>query len=147
MQRIEAIDEYNRAQRLGMRDYREKTAAGKYPYLPALDELLEKTDTESQIPLGTIEIPLDYVVGTKTTGRTMAFASNFMPLLPEDTEFASKWLSLCMAHMEEGIHDAIKRMSTGPLLCPRGQQTCQCAEIFWRGFYFCHRYPRCAAVQ
>ena len=81
MQRIEAIDEYNRAQRLGMRDYREKTAAGKYPYLPALDELLEKTDTESQIPLGTIEIPLDYVVGTNTTGRTMAFASNFMPLL------------------------------------------------------------------
>ena len=108
MQRIEAIDEYNRAQRSGMRDYREKTSAGKYPYLPALDELLEKTDTESQIPLGTIEIPLDYVVGTKTTGRTMAFASNFMPLLPEDTEFASKWLSLCMAHMEEGIHDAIK---------------------------------------
>ena len=80
MQRIEAIEVYNRAQRLGMRDYREKTAAGKYPYLPALDELLEKTDTESQIPLGTIEIPLDYVVGTKTTGRTMAFASNFMPL-------------------------------------------------------------------
>lgn len=108
MQRIEAIEEYNRAQRSGMRDYREKTAAGKYPYLPALDELLEKTDTESQIPLGTIEIPLDYVVGTKTTGRTPAFASNFMPLLPEDTEFASKWVSLCMAHVEEGIHDAIK---------------------------------------
>lgn len=89
--------------KIGHARYREKTAAGKYPYLPALDELLEKTDTESQIPLGTIEIPLDYVVGTKTTGRTMAFASNFMPLLPEDTEFASKWLSLCMAHMEEGI--------------------------------------------
>jgi len=94
MQRIEALEEYNRAQRLGVRDYREKTAAGKYPYLPALDELLEKTDTESQIPLGTIEIPLDYVVGTKTTGRTPAFASNFMPLLPENTEFASKWVSL-----------------------------------------------------
>ena len=108
MQRIEALEEYNRAQRLGVRDYREKTAAGKYPYLPALDELLEKTDTESQIPLGTIEIPLDYVVGTKTTGRTPAFASNFMPLLPENTEFASKWVSLCMAHVEEGIHDAIK---------------------------------------
>ena len=108
MQRIEALEEYNRAQRLGVRDYREKTAAGKYPYLPALDELLEKADTESQIPLGTIEIPLDYVVGTKTTGRTPAFASNFMPLLPENTEFASKWVSLCMAHVEEGIHDAIK---------------------------------------
>ena len=54
MQRIEALEEYNRAQRLGVRDYREKTAAGKYPYLPALDELLEKTDTESLIPVGTI---------------------------------------------------------------------------------------------
>ena len=59
MQRIEAIEVYNRAQRSGMRDYREKTAAGKYPYLPAVDELLEKTDTESQIPLGTIEIQMD----------------------------------------------------------------------------------------
>ena len=107
MQRIEAIDEYNRAQRLGMRDYREKTAAGKYPYLPALDELQEKTDTESQIPLGTIEIPLDYVVGTKTTGRTMACASNFMPLLEADTEFATKWSNLCEAHLEEGIQNPI----------------------------------------
>ena len=35
MQRIVALEEYNRAQRLGVRDYREKTAAGKYPYLPA----------------------------------------------------------------------------------------------------------------
>lgn len=56
MQRIEAIDEYNRAQRSGMRDYREKTAAGKYPYLPALDELLEKTDIESRYRLA----PLKY---------------------------------------------------------------------------------------
>ena len=107
MQRIDALEEYNRAQRLGVRDYREKTAAGKYPYLPALDELLENADTESQIPLGTIEIPLDYVVGTKTTGRTPAFASNFMPLLEADTEFAAKWSNLCEAHLEEGIHTPI----------------------------------------
>ena len=49
MQRIEALEEYNRAQRLGVRDYREKTAAGKYPYLPALDELLEKA-VSRQLP-------------------------------------------------------------------------------------------------
>lgn len=56
MQRIEAIEVYNRAQRLGMRDYREKTAAGKYPYLPALDELLEK-----QIPKARYRLaPLKY---------------------------------------------------------------------------------------
>ena len=88
-----------------------KTAAGKYPYLPALDELLEKTDTESQIPLGTIEIPLDYVVGTKTTGRTMAFASTLCRL-PEDTEFASKWLSCAWPIWKRASTMPLKRMST-----------------------------------
>ena len=48
MQRIEALEEYNRAQRLGVRDYRERQRQANTPYLPALDELLEKTDTESQ---------------------------------------------------------------------------------------------------
>ena len=55
MQRIEALEEYNRAQRLGMRDYREKTAAGKYPYLPALDELLEKGGRNLAEKAGEIE--------------------------------------------------------------------------------------------
>lgn len=31
MQRIEALEEYNRAQRLGVRDYREKTAGRQIP--------------------------------------------------------------------------------------------------------------------
>lgn len=108
MKRIEAMSEYARAQKMGQRDYREKTAAGKYPYLPALDDLLNKAETERQLPLGTIEIPLDYVAGTRTAGRTAAFASNFMPLLPVNTEFGGKWVSLCAAHVEEGIHDPIK---------------------------------------
>ena len=112
MQRIEAIDEYNRAQRLGMRDYREKTAAGKYPYLPALAELLEKTDTESQIPLGTIEIPLDYVVGTKTTGRTMAFASNFMPLLPKTLSLPASGFPCAWPIWKRASTMPLKRMST-----------------------------------
>ena len=55
-----------------------------------------------------MEVPLHLVVGTKTAGRTAAFASNFMPLLPQDTEFATKWISLCLAHLEDGIHDPIR---------------------------------------
>jgi basic membrane lipoprotein Med (substrate-binding protein (PBP1-ABC) superfamily) len=48
------------------------------------------------------------IVGTRTNGRTNAFAQNFMPLMKEDTEFAEKWQHLCQAHLEEGIRDPIK---------------------------------------
>ena len=108
MNRAEALEEYQRAQKLGQRDYREKTLRGQYPYLPVLDELLQDQAIDSQLNLGTVEIPLERLVGTKTTGRTAAFASNFMPLLGSKTEFAGKWVSLCVSHVEEGIRDPIR---------------------------------------
>ena len=108
MTRLEALEEYSRAQKQAQRSYREKIMDGQYPYLPALDDWLEKTSVEAQLPLGTIEIPLELVTGTKTAGRTAAFAANFMPLLPASSEFATKWVTLCQAHMEEGIHDPIR---------------------------------------
>lgn len=83
-------------------------AAYQYPYLPVLDDILQSANVESQLPIGTVEVPLELLVGTKTAGRTAAFASNFMPLLDPDTEFASKWISLCQAHVEEGIRDPIR---------------------------------------
>lgn len=108
MNRSDAMEEYGRAQKQGQRDYREKTLAGKYPYLPALDDLLKNVRVENQLPLGILEIPLELVVGTKTAGRTAAFASNFMPLLEMNTEFGNKWLNLCQAHVDEGIRDPIR---------------------------------------
>lgn len=108
MNRTEALAEYQRAQRMGQKDYREKMMAGASPYLPVLDDILQNANVENQLPLGLVEAPLDRVVGTKTAGRTTAFASNFMPLLGQGTEFAAKWVSLCEAHLEEGIHDPIR---------------------------------------
>ena len=64
MTRLEALDEYSRAQKQAQRSYREKIMDGQYPYLPALDDWLEKTSVEAQLPLGTIEIPLELVTGT-----------------------------------------------------------------------------------
>lgn len=58
--------------------------------------------------LGVMQIPAEFIVGTKTEGRTNAFSVNFMPLLPESTEFAQKWKILCEAHLEEGIREPIK---------------------------------------
>lgn len=108
MNRAEAIEEYNRAQKLALRDYRDKTQHGQDPTLPALDRIIEADGIEGQFPLGTVEIPLELLVGTKTQGRTPAFASNFMPLLAQNSEFATKWIALCMAHVDEGIRDPIR---------------------------------------
>jgi len=108
MSRMEALDDYLRAQKLGQRDYREKMLSGAYPYLPVLDDLLENAQVENQLPLGLIEVPLDLLVGTKTAGRTAAFSSNFMPLLESKTEFAAKWIALCAAHLEEGIREPVR---------------------------------------
>ena len=108
MTRNEGIEFYLKAQKQGQRDYREKMLAGQSPFLPVLDDILQNVPVENQLPLGQVEIPLELLVGTKTSGRTAAFASNFMPLLDLKTEFAAKWISLCMSHVEEGIRDPIR---------------------------------------
>ena len=108
MTRNEAAEQYNQARRRGQREYREAIAAGRYPYLPVLDDILQNARVEAQLPLGVVEVPLAQVGGTKTAGRTAAFSFNFMPLLGAETEFAAKWINLCMAHVEEGIRDPIR---------------------------------------
>ena len=107
MLRGETLDEYRRALKLGQRCYQKAVLHNQYPYLPILDELLQEKQVDVQQRVGLVEIPLDLLVGTKTAGRTAAFASNFMPLLDEETEFAGKWMTLCAAHVEEGIRDPI----------------------------------------
>jgi len=101
------ILEYSNAQRLGKKQYQDDIGKLDSPYLPVLDEILENVDIVSEIPLGTITIPLEQVVGTKTKGRREAFASNFMPLLDEHTEFALKWCNVYNYQIEQGIDDPI----------------------------------------
>ena len=101
------IEDYRSAQRAGQRAYRANVARGQSPYLAVLDDILTDVDIVAQEPLGLVDIPAESIVGTKTAGRHTAFASNFMPLLDDDTEFAVKWSNLCDAHLEEGIHTPI----------------------------------------
>ena len=81
---------------------------GKRPTLEVLDDLLPRTETLSQVSLGLVQIPLDRIRGTRYEGRSGSFASNFMPILNEDTEFALKWATLSNSHVREGIRDPIK---------------------------------------
>ena len=99
---------YKEALKSAQREYRQCVSNGKSPFLPVLDEFISKEKTSTGIDLGLVQIPADLIVGTKTKGRSNAFAANFMPILDEDTEFAVKWKRLCEAHLNEGIRDPIK---------------------------------------
>lgn len=75
-----------------------------------LDEILldQGRTALKEVPLGVQEINLDQIVGTRSEGRKNCFSKNFYPLMSSNTEFSSKWVSLCASHLEEGIHDPIK---------------------------------------
>ena len=101
------IKEYEQALKLGMKAYRGALAKGAYPYLPALDDILSCIEIKCEEILELVEIPLDQVVGTKTNSRQNSFAVNFMPLMPEGSEFACKWARLYEYQTEEGNTDPI----------------------------------------
>ena len=102
-----SYDNYCDALKAGQRDYHAHLQKGDYPYLPALDEILSYTPVEYEVSLGMCEIPLELIVGTRTRGRTNAFASNFMPLLETKSEFAGKWMRLCTSLQDEGLRDSV----------------------------------------
>ncbi len=105
---MEGREEYLKARKAGMREYRKALLTGKSPYPDVLDDILKDVDVLAEVPVGLAEVPLSMVAGTRTAGRTTAFANNFMPILRENTEFAWKWSTLYESQMEEGIHDPIK---------------------------------------
>ena len=111
MSRTDAIQQYRAALKAGLKYYNTLTAQRKSPYPTVLDDLMSETQISGQQLIGTVDIPLSLVTGTLTAGRKFAFAGNYMPILPENSEFAAKWISLCESQLDEGgIHDAIKCM-------------------------------------
>lgn len=100
--------EYEKAQKMGLKAFKNAVSKGENEYLPVLDEILEGVDIVGEVSLGLVQIPLDRVVGTSNVGRTYAFANNFMPILDYKTEFGSKWSALCDSQIEEGIREPIK---------------------------------------
>lgn len=103
-----SFQDYEKALRLGEKAYKSCLSKGQYPYLQSLDETLSYTDTAGEINLGLVEVPLDQIMGTKSDGRRTAFASNFMPLLGVNSEFAIKWRNLFESLTDDGLRDPIK---------------------------------------
>lgn len=101
-------EDYSRAQKLGKKEYQSRMMRGLQPTLEVLDDILPPKGSYSEVPLGLVQIPSDQIVGTRTDGRSNAFASNFMPILKQNSEFARKWATLSTSHLEEGIRETIK---------------------------------------
>ena len=103
-----ASEDYAKALKAGKREMAARIAKKEDPYLAVLDAIPEAANSVMEYSLGLVQIPMDKIVGTKTEGRSRAFAANFMPIMEEDTEFAMKWIELYASHLAEGIREPIK---------------------------------------
>jgi basic membrane lipoprotein Med (substrate-binding protein (PBP1-ABC) superfamily) len=101
-------EDYNKAKRIGEKQWNKAAAEGKDPALPSLDVLVPEMLQLNEVPIGLVEIPIDMIAGTRTRGRTSAFSADYYPILSEKSEFAMKWSNLVRAQLTEGIRDAIK---------------------------------------
>lgn len=99
---------YKEAYKMAQKEYRACVAKGENPCLPVLEDFVSNKAISAGVNLGLVQIPADFIVGTKSRSRVNAFAPNFMPILDEGTEFADKWNRLCQAHINEGIREPIK---------------------------------------
>lgn len=104
----ESTQEYKLARSMGRHFLSEHQNSATKGYLYILDDLLDNVEITGEINLGTTEIPINKILGTRTSARSNAFAGNFMPLLPENTEFGTKWMKLYRAHINEGIREPVK---------------------------------------
>ena len=101
-------EEYEAALKEGQKEYARLTALGKDPGPAVLEELLPDMGKLTVQELKSQEIPMDRIVGTRTRGRTSALTAGFLPLLPEESEFAQKWMALCEANLSDtGLRDPI----------------------------------------
>ncbi len=105
---VDTISAYEQARKRARRAYNLKVSLGRSGNLPYLDELLSNVEIVNKEVLGNFDLPLKKIIGTYSSGRSTAFAYNFMPLLAPDTEFAMKWRSLYRHQVTDGITDPIK---------------------------------------
>ena len=105
---VEARSEYERALKLGRKELAHKGVKGEGGLLPVLDQITEQNKIMAYVKRPDAEIELSKVVGTYTEGRSHSFSASFLPLNSEASEFASKWISLCVEHMINGLRDPIE---------------------------------------
>ena len=103
----DALEEYQQAVKAGLREQKALISAEKDPFPAVLDQILGDLSDTTTKDMGIVEIPVERIIGVKSAGRITAFTSSFKPLLDIDSEFATKWINLCEAHLTDGIQEPI----------------------------------------
>ena len=79
--------DYEKARKLALQSYRHEITRGRYPYLPALDEMLINRSTLKEENIGICEIPIYLICGTLTKGRQESFAKNYIFFIYQNSFF------------------------------------------------------------
>ena len=101
------LEDYAKARKLGLKQVERDISEGRYPYPPALDDILKNQGYQGEVPVGLAEVDLSLIAGTKTRGRQNMFSSSFLPIAEPGSEFAMKWSDLIDSQREEGLRDPI----------------------------------------
>ena len=101
------LEDYAKARKLGLKQVERDVSDGRYPYPPALDDILKNQGYQGEVPVGLAEIDLSLIAGTKTRGRQNMFSSGFLPIAEASSEFAAKWSDLIDSQRAEGLRDPI----------------------------------------
>ncbi len=102
-------EEYIRAMHMGNKEKKKLEGEGRTPFPLVFDVVHPSSGHLATMTLPVQDIPLDRIVGTRRSGRENTFSASFLPLPEPDSEFASKWMALCEAHLSDtGISDPIE---------------------------------------
>ncbi|MBR5577431.1 MAG: BMP family ABC transporter substrate-binding protein, partial [Lachnospiraceae bacterium] len=69
---------YKEALKKGLKEKKSRINDGEDPYLPSLDNILASKKVITEVNLGVMQVPTEWIVGTRTASRANAFAANFM---------------------------------------------------------------------
>ena len=103
----DALEEYQKAVKAGLKEQKALSSAGKDPFPAVLDQIIGNLSDTTTKEIGIVDIPAERIVGVKSAGRITAFTATFKPLLDQESEFAAKWINLCEAHLSDGIQEPI----------------------------------------
>lgn len=65
------MEDYQKAYKLGKKDYQARMMRGELPTLQVLDDIMPPKGSYSEVPLGLVQIPIDQIVGTKVMAGAM----------------------------------------------------------------------------
>ncbi len=93
-----SFEQYQYAFKLGKENVRNQRSKNLNTHPLVLEETVRVSDCSKKV-LGQMYVPGQLIVGTITEAASSSFSADFMPLLNERSEFASKWQAVCDQHL------------------------------------------------